>query len=79
MTNLYCNGIDIPIGIYILKKFCKLLGSFFEVKGYTLSILETAWNFTKFLHEFSMFYEKLAYIHECSMENLSADSTGETF
>ena len=43
---------------YLLKKFCKLLGSFSKVHGCALSILETAWTFYKLfpclLREFSL-------------------------
>ena len=72
---------------FFYEKFCKLLGSFLKVHRYALSILETAWKFYKifpciifrtmqlWVPEFSMFYKKLACMHECSMENLPADST----
>ena len=67
---------------FFYKKFCKMLGSFLKVHRYALSILETAWKFYKIfpcrVREFSMFYKKLACMHECSMENLPADSTRDS-
>ena len=63
---------------FFIRNSVKCLG-FLKVHRYALSILETAWKFYKIfpcrVPEFSMFYKKLACMHECSMENLPADST----